>query len=137
MCMYSDFTSHHANANPYDGILGIGVFSPLLSYEKAYCIPSLIFHPRSVPRLFSLAKGVSGEAEIRKRHNATFVLPTLGFPQTGNEVMQACWGRERRRGAEVLRHDGVVVILTSLHSVRRVGGEVRCKTCCDDGLGKR
>jgi hypothetical protein len=25
-----------------------------------FCIPSLIFHPRSVPRLFSLAKGVSG-----------------------------------------------------------------------------
>ena len=66
---------------------------------------------------------MSGEAEIRKRHNATFVLPALGFPQTGNyEVMQACWGRERRRGAEVLRHDGVVVILTSLHSVRRAGG---------------
>lgn len=84
--------------------------------------PALSVTPRSVPRLFSLAKGVSGEAEIRKRHNATFVLPALGFPQTGNEVMQACWGRERRRGAEVLRHDGVVVILTSLHSMRRAGG---------------
>jgi len=83
MCMYSDFTPIHANANPYDGILGIGVFSPLLSDEKVFCVPSLIFHPRSVPRLFSLAKGVSGEAEIRERHNATFVLPALGFPQTG------------------------------------------------------
>jgi hypothetical protein len=125
MCMYSDFTPIHANANPYDGILGIGVFSPLLSDEMVFCVPSLISSPPFCSSLIFLSEGGEWGGRDKGTPQRNFRSPGPGLSTDGNEVMQACWGRERRRGAEVLRHDGVVVILTSLHGVRRAGDEAR------------
>jgi hypothetical protein len=109
----------------------------LLSSLNGVLCPQPYLSPPFCSSLIFLSEGGEWGGRDKETPQRNFRSPGPGFSTDGNEVMQACWGRERRRGAEVLRHDGVVVILTSLHSVRRAGGEARCKRCCDDGLGRR
>jgi hypothetical protein len=83
MYMYSDFTFHHANANPYDGILGIGVFSPLLSYEEVIYVPSLICHPPFCSSLIFLSEGGEWGGRDKETPQRNFRSPGPGFSTDG------------------------------------------------------